>query len=504
MSVMLREEGHPRAEATRLNYDSCLFLNKLPPEIRLMVYCFAVVEDSDIVPRQVTEHSYKFCWGEYEPLSYRDASGGWSTDRSPCGSRLTISSIMRTCFSISKDLEGSTIFYRANNFRFYNASDLHRFLAAITMQQRNSLERITIEERGGGCSVFHLYRSPEIHLYSHDVTILLSQCEKLRDIKVIADVRTTNYYHAMTGQGTYVKNQIERITTFLRLADRETPSIIDFPQARVFIRISPTLCLDTSVASVRTVTDKAYHSDLIIGMSRADVSPVLHDREFRTRFNAMRKALRRLPPRQAAFDSFLSTVAATALIHATKSAGIDFPGYLRANETMPQAVSGPVSARTRSTRSRDLKLDSFNDLGVFSHRNPKYSPQGFLQWGFDVTGLRWSGSQIQYQATFDQSLQQREPSWESLASLPEDNKTGFGKIASYYRSLIARKRDLRKVDVREKLKAMPHPEEVIAFFLSEPPQHWWILQMNFWQALDIIEGHERRLRAKAAKKGSKR
>ncbi|KAK7756626.1 hypothetical protein SLS62_001463 [Diatrype stigma] len=107
-------------------------LLRLPEEIRLLIYGYAVYINCPIQPQQQERHSNRFFRG----------LGAIRWNRS-ANSQLELA-----CFSIYNDLQRHPLFYRENEFLFNDIKCAQLFMAAITKQKRDAIRRITIHLTG--------------------------------------------------------------------------------------------------------------------------------------------------------------------------------------------------------------------------------------------------------------------------------------------------------------------------------------------------------------------
>ncbi|KAH7041325.1 uncharacterized protein B0I36DRAFT_392245 [Microdochium trichocladiopsis] len=504
MSVLLRDGGHPMAEMTRRNYDSCLFLKKLPLELRIMIYELALTHSTDIVPQQVTKYSFKFSWGASKSSLFKIAPGKSELHPWSFGDPLTISQLEQTCFSISQDLTLHPIFYRVNTFRFNKATELLRYLAAITPQRRRNIRAITLDIKMNGVGWCFSLRYHYDWLYCMDHVVLLSQCESLRRLSIIVDVR---YYHGWFYSRHYrpqLSNVLESMGALLKRVKETTtsptgsPSFFDLPSAALFLRLSDQLVVQPTTLTHSIVPisiDSAFGYDSLDMFSSA----ILQDEAFQSQCREFSKVIS--DEEALAFRRFSdsrSLITTEAIMQATTRAKIDMPGHLRAKGAIIDRAEGPIALRTRSSTVQKYDVD---ELGLFKHRYPKYSTDEFLLWGFSVKGLRWSGSEIEFHAVFESSIRKREPSWELLHVLPKSSSYGCGKIARFYYDTINQSRATRGASPKlAQLKSMPSPDAVIAVCHGAAPKRWVSLQKNFLKAIARGERFERSNRTKDGRK----
>ncbi|KAK6065733.1 hypothetical protein SCUP234_12408 [Seiridium cupressi] len=160
----------------------------IPVEVRLIIFEFAVKIDKVVVPRQITEHSNKFTWGERKQVPVHDHPGNrdyvWECQENE---RLAVASLNLTCKQFYEELRDYPVFYRVNQFHF-EMEDLVPYLAAITPQRRNVIQNIALTGACGSTSweneVPKSRRS--IALRKHAFA-LLSQCQGLRNVHVILE-----------------------------------------------------------------------------------------------------------------------------------------------------------------------------------------------------------------------------------------------------------------------------------------------------------------------------
>lgn len=482
------------AAVTRRNVDKSLFLKMLPLEVRCsrgthsarrssikltvdsnkvrgMIYEYALTVAEDIVPRQSTRHSYKFCWGQAHEHHFSTNNGESRVDLSPIGNQLTVVQLERSCYSIRKDLEYHSVFYKLNTFRFYHSDDLLRYLVSITPEKREQLRSISLE-LSIPSAAFGIagVRAPSL--------ALLEQCTGVENLALIVDIRSHYARH-----GLEISSQIERAISVVDTlkshintsSNNDAFHMFKLPQASVLLRVSPSMCLSTTDTVPTPVDNNTPWSKQNDDGSVQWLSDHKSFLRCFARFYQVIKDHKSMS--QADWKRVKESITLNDIRLANVAADIDLPGNARViGVNMGQ---GNMSRSTR-TRNKILQSDKHDEFGVLSHRNDKYDADGLLLWNFTVTALRWNGSEIEFEATYPKCVRQREPSWESLIALPTQHKQGFGRIASFYRTLNFRPRALDDPQYRKMLKSVPEPAAVIRVcFDDEVPRRWKTLQSSF-------------------------
>ncbi len=107
-----------------------------------MIYCFAVHENCEIVPKQVEVHSNKFYCEDREIDNYTPL---YDHERFVAPNHhLTVSSLRQVCRTISRELDYFGSFYEVNNFCFYDITAVTTYLAAIRPRNRGLIKNITL------------------------------------------------------------------------------------------------------------------------------------------------------------------------------------------------------------------------------------------------------------------------------------------------------------------------------------------------------------------------
>ncbi|KAH9904167.1 hypothetical protein F4778DRAFT_780847 [Xylariomycetidae sp. FL2044] len=153
--------SQPQEIAPNGNQQAPLF-KKLPYEVRLMIYEFALTEDEPIWPSQVAETSNKFdSCNEFAWKRYSQLGRIYNNERSV--RKLQGTNLERVCRQIRDDLVVTPVFYRVNRFNFYCRAQQHLFLAALTPKKRAMIQQINLwareAENWRTCNILYAYAS---------------------------------------------------------------------------------------------------------------------------------------------------------------------------------------------------------------------------------------------------------------------------------------------------------------------------------------------------------
>ncbi|KAH8194496.1 hypothetical protein TruAng_011334 [Truncatella angustata] len=150
----------------------------IPVEVRLMIFEFAVTLDKPVTPRQITQHSNKFTWGDRKQVPVHNHPGNndyvWECQEDD---RPAIVSLSLTCKQFYDELRRYPVFYRVNQFQF-ELEDLVAYLAAITPERCNMIQNIVLTGLGSSS----LPKSKRSAALQKHALVLLSQCRSLRNV----------------------------------------------------------------------------------------------------------------------------------------------------------------------------------------------------------------------------------------------------------------------------------------------------------------------------------
>ncbi|KAK7965112.1 hypothetical protein PG988_010116 [Apiospora saccharicola] len=139
-AISALDAPHPKKDVTQRNSGVSPFL-RLPLELRIMIYEFAVYVDEPIRTQQAAKGSNKFVWGNEVQRIHR---GPIYFAFLASYKNLTATELARTCRMVYHDLEAQPVFYRVNDFHLRGLIDLQRFLAAITPARRSSIRQLVV------------------------------------------------------------------------------------------------------------------------------------------------------------------------------------------------------------------------------------------------------------------------------------------------------------------------------------------------------------------------
>ncbi|KAF3071104.1 hypothetical protein GL218_00522 [Daldinia childiae] len=408
--INTNDPNHVFALLTQENRNNSPLFKKVPLEIRLIIYEYAVAIDEPIRPRQVFPRSNKFEWGKTSyPRGVRDR------DNDEDEAHLVVVSLSRTCRSIYRELEDTPVFYRVNSFEFDLAHNLHAFLAAI-VPKRLAMIR-TIRLITGDCqshSSADWSGQPQATPYWSDRTrkqsrntighilALLSRCCDLRELFLIFQ------------QNVHLDLQ-PRLSGWDALANgsHEAPSFINLPFFDVFMRLSlhgEELHLDKALDHVdlkQSVKAKSHISGIVYG-------PI-------------------------------------------EASEVDFTGRNRIEQDM-HLMSDRVSSRTRN---RDKVIDSF---GVVQREVPKYNAEGVVAWSYrKITGIRWNDSgEVELELFWAYPTRVPKSSWESFHAFPKDRQSEES-ILSFFKDMTVR-RYIHDLEVHtQAMRSIPSPSDIAMF-----------------------------------------
>ncbi|OTA95391.1 hypothetical protein M434DRAFT_28894 [Hypoxylon sp. CO27-5] len=190
--VNLDDQEHPLLHRTNTNYGT-YFFRKLPIELRLRIYEYAVYEDHIIEPIQVEPRSNKF-YCEYQMVPDFQSCCE-HVDRRV---KLTVVPLSYTCRAIYADLQYFCPFYKVNTFLFTNASRIHEYLAAITPQRRRNIWWIqispSIEKPNPMWSFDQTYPYTKEKKRNDQILALLSQCSGVQKHRLRVDLNLYQHW----------------------------------------------------------------------------------------------------------------------------------------------------------------------------------------------------------------------------------------------------------------------------------------------------------------------
>ncbi|KAH6652915.1 hypothetical protein BKA67DRAFT_659571 [Truncatella angustata] len=428
--LALNDQSHRHAAVTASN-----------ARIRISIYEYALVEEQPLLPQQVAAKSNKF-------LCRRSLHGRALQDMTFKGKEVTrrvfwMSQITRTCRHFYFELENYPVFYRVNTFNFFEASMILRFLSAITPQRRSFIRSITFKPMDVPCWFRIWNGEPASHpakakLLRH-VAVLLHQCGDLRDMQIFISAR----YPFDIGLMDIVKCCNHYLVSQDDALIWSLPTIR--PMAVPDNAFGITLIDLTTAVDLTNVTANAPHfssTELLNAAIKAEKA-ILALRERLSKDKAGGNGVQ-ITSRQV-----------DEAIHASE---IDFPGEERIQQNRFNSTNGPVSKRTRQKCNGGL----VNDLGVIERTKNRYNAEGLLTLNiFAITGLRWSGSNIEcevqgYSATTDP--QNMNSSWEDIEAVLTFDGTLY--LGFYYQKLSTMMSGADPVTRLKKIQSIPTPQHV--------------------------------------------
>ncbi|KAI8964705.1 hypothetical protein F5Y11DRAFT_345158 [Daldinia sp. FL1419] len=405
--INLDDEKHPYAYITRMNQGSCLF-KKLPLEIRLAIYEYAVAIDKPVRPKQKAPRSNKFIWGDY----LNDHFSYLSMDLINVEEPLAIISLSRTCRAIYQELEDHPVFYRVNEFEFRLAKDIHAFLAAIVPKRLEMIRTIRLLTPG---PFQEDWSAPRTGSIDHILT-LLSRCCDLRKL----------YLVIQDAPGINSKAWI-REWSIMAHRPHDIPALINLPVLCPLVQL---IWNGTELHLKKFLEEMPDH-------------PFLH-RDLDTK-SLMRSILGGLNERKEAFaleskgqhshDSrpkWLKDMATKDAINAAVvAAPVDFTGRNRIAQDF-SLIRDEISSRTRR------KSKHVDSLGVIRRDVPKYNADGLLVWEHDeILGIRWSDSgEAEISLSWVGSISVRQPSWEPFHAFVMDRRGEEGVLRYFREKMI--------------------------------------------------------------------
>ncbi|OTA87995.1 hypothetical protein M434DRAFT_15180 [Hypoxylon sp. CO27-5] len=162
------------------------FFSKIPVEIRLLIYEYALCHAQIIWPKQVAPRSNKF--SSWAPILDHIEYQGME-DRRKHPEVPPIIQLKKTCRQIFWELEQYQVFYKVNDFAFDHLSDFHAFLGSLTSAKRHALTTIKVRVEVDWIGVdtneywldepfWHLNEGPK----RDSIITLLRDCKSLRNL----------------------------------------------------------------------------------------------------------------------------------------------------------------------------------------------------------------------------------------------------------------------------------------------------------------------------------
>ncbi|KAI0010823.1 hypothetical protein F4779DRAFT_616264 [Xylariaceae sp. FL0662B] len=234
LHLSLDDHIHPNSPLTWRNASLSAFLLKLPIEVRLIIYKYAVAASGHILafPSRVEKIKSK-------------------------RHRVTASTLALSCRHIYQELTSFPLFYRVNSFSVSNPRDLFRFLTARTPAQRNAIRHLTVRQL-----TIHPRRyiglvdvSCAQYLYHPQMLTLLRECRRLQELVVPLKLTSqrTRDMHMLTNCLSIVKkleaqpslwnlpaftfHLVLRDGTVLNLGDKKakSPLLLTYPYKRPYV-----------------------------------------------------------------------------------------------------------------------------------------------------------------------------------------------------------------------------------------------------------------------------
>ncbi|KAI5927382.1 hypothetical protein F4810DRAFT_363935 [Camillea tinctor] len=416
---------------------------QLSIELRKMIYEYVVALEQPIYPRQVTDRSNKFVWGnwcrEQEPGSY---PGRFLDILVPNCEPLMITQLMTTCRHMYWDLTNNPVFYQVNEFAFATPSMIHRFLAAITPQRRKAIQKI----------IFEKYTASSMFFVDHDIRTMLNQSMTdkhvmtlLQDCTALKSIKIRLMYRSRADIGPLASNIIQHINSPSAMS-----SIWKFPIGiyfRPFGEIGdrdldqPHFGLPGNLPS-RNLLLEWYLIEPPIRSLLIEANSLIKNH------NAERERQRRV--------QVITSPLKEELHMAIEAAGIDFPGESRVHYIRSMGMNDPVSGQSREEARAENNVTPW---GTIKKILPKYNLKGILLWPYvQVLGLRWKGPSIEAEVRWPTPWDARYPtsSWEDIRRL--GNWDGLKKIYIFFWG-ITRDFDVT-MEFIEMMEKMPTPEDV--------------------------------------------
>lgn len=406
-----------------------------------MIYEFAVYVNGPIKPLQVTHRSNKFTWGDFawpELGLYHHPVAG-STEQP-----LTVTQLARVSRKIYKDLEDIPVFYRINQFYFYNHLELNKFLVAITPSRRCMIHRISM---GSYVYPHHCFGSNMKKKDSHFLTMLL-ECTDLREFVL------KRSYHLISGEPRariYLQNLLNVAQEPL-----DAWSLWNLPSFKLEV-LFDTIFLDIGGPSVATPVTPTYSflNDDPIAPMISQLKSLQESRKQRLKESG---------------HSLKTMVTSNSFQDAVTAANIDFPGENRVTLDMINSSVGAISSRTRR-RCLPANHDAYTGRVKYME-DGKYDGEGLVKVEFSaIKDMRWNDSTIECEVEWDDN--DTEPStpnsWEKLDTLL--TASGAYRLEEFYsihlwkyeESIEASAGDASAGDASAKLEALysiPSPKNI--------------------------------------------
>ncbi|KAM0808751.1 hypothetical protein AB5N19_09094 [Seiridium cardinale] len=444
------------------------FLKKLPLEIRVTIYEYALAEDKPVTPNQATLRSNKFV---SQPDSTANRLG---LRKMPEKHDLFVSRLKIACRQFYFELESYPVFYRVNSFQFSYMKTLLQFLSAITPQRRSFIRHIVFRASIDDMPLWFPYQSAtarhpsyrsDAELHRH-ATTMLHQCQDLRSFEVqlivwqahrsdvtlsslITSILDGCIRYANHKEGNHQEGEFSGIWTLPSIRP-----ILKSPSSWYREEIPPQFAVDLadpngsqqphfepwiSNAAIRILTRNA--SEAVVSLRKHLSNP---NNRVRISESQVRDAI--------------------------TASEVDFPGEDRILQDRFHNTTGAVSTRTR----QKCNTDSVNSLGVINRVQSKYNAEGILTWdSFHIHGLRWNNSIIECHVSlvdYAGRLDSDSLSWEILESVL--TPTGKEKVYSWYAILSSFVYWSDPARAQE-IASQPKPQDVMKI-INEQSSDWRI------------------------------
>ncbi|KAK8049225.1 hypothetical protein PG994_010955 [Apiospora phragmitis] len=371
-------------------------LFKLPLEVRLMIYEFAVQVDDTIRPRQVAEGSNKFiCRARQKPSK-----------------NLTVTDLARTCRMVYHELEDIPVFYRISSFQFHRVLELHYFLAAITPARRGSIREITIEQRHPPHQgPYGRAKFTKAGNYSR-VMPLLHKCYDLR--RLILQMETHPYtYSGRPDTIGYVRGG----------TSRETYPFLSMPGLRIVLKCNVPFHQIAGIQQVQEVViiGPDWDGTAIQGSLAEPVRLALGTDI--TKIGEVMASI--MVPSNRHGEAI--EVTDEQLKNSIAAAGIHFPGEDRVHLTRLGSDFGTVSSRTRH-RCNTANFDASD--GRIGRTIGEHDAEGLLTEDFIIHDIRSIGSSIECEIVYYDDAR----SWEPLHTVATNR--GIYQLEELYQTKL--------------------------------------------------------------------
>ncbi|KAI1089952.1 hypothetical protein F5B19DRAFT_504334 [Rostrohypoxylon terebratum] len=387
---------------------------RLPLELRLIIYEFAVAVPKAIRPKQVADGANKFVWGSYiDNLRhgvYPDQAVLVNTEHS----RLNVVALSRVSKMIYNELKTYPVFYWINSFQFDRVQDLHVFLSAITPERREAIRYLELDLQfleGGNLddvwkSYFaswtnrvHLTYYPNLQPGLHPepfVFSLLSQCTAIKQFSIRLSTTTEP-----VRLGELAAIPIDEISVWnLPFVQVST----ELSNGEIFT-FGKSATVPDSV--LKTIWEENLNDDELANPDYEE-----HIRQTQALNSAMLNRRQRVAAKGTPILQWFVDLKKQNLIEeAIGAARVDFPGEIRVSQDRLQSTVGPISSRTRR---KGTWLDA--DLGALRQYSPKYNLDGSLiLWSYEVRDIRWSKTgEIECHLFYDEPDRPLVASWENV------------------------------------------------------------------------------------------